>query len=247
MSRPIGHTWTWNTWIKPDATSGVDALAGDRNSGGVNNGFSLVGTNDATEYRIQYVSRSSTTDVFSDIVPVGKGIPIDGLFHMLTMTYDQSLTSNNWKVYNDGILVHQGTRLQTFTNGSSNASMKFARSAQQNNPFNGFMDETSIWDRVWTPQEIKNVFSQNSQGQELALQAAGVSCFSVDAVLKLLGEDLCAGAGPLTASFTEDFATNTGWTYSGSFPAKLTVNSGTDPGVLRMQCFRSTAVHFSRH
>jgi hypothetical protein len=169
MSRPSGHTWTWNTWIKPDATSGIDALAGDRNAGGVNNGFSLVGTNDATELRMQLNIRASTTDVFSDTVPSTFGIPTDGSFHMLTMTYDQGLTTNNWKVYNDGVLVHQSTKLTDGSPGSSNVAMVFAKSPQQTNSFNGLMDETSIWDRVLSPDEIVALFTVNNGGSSLAL------------------------------------------------------------------------------
>ncbi len=74
----------------------------------------------------------------------------------------------------------------------------------------------------------------------------GCPSFQVDALLQRTGDVLCGGVGGEVVEFTEDFTTNAGWTYSGSFPNKLLVDGVSFPNVLRMECFRSTAVDGSQ-
>jgi len=107
-----------------------------------------------------------------------------------------------------------------------------------------------------TPTGLRFVQSQTSDlggaGRTLTgvldnlIISEGCPSFTVDAVIKLTGEVLCGTGGPQTI-FTEDFTTNAGWTYTGSFPSKLFVDGISFPDVLRLECFRSTAVDGSQH
>jgi len=71
--------------------------------------------------------------------------------------------------------------------------------------------------------------------------------FLIDAFLQRKGVDLCAGTGAPRATFTEDFTTDTGWTYTGGSPTQLTVDSGSFPDVLRIECLQSTAQGGDQH
>ena len=91
----------------------------------------------------------------------------DGQWHMITVTHDHNLASNNMKIYVDGVLVKTETKtaippvaanhneVATIGNFAGPGALAFFA-------FNGNLDEFSIWDRVLSPSEISNLYNNGA-------------------------------------------------------------------------------------
>jgi len=134
----------------------------------------------------------------------------DGQWHMITVTHDHNLASNNMKIYVDGVLVKTETKtaippvaanhneVATIGNFAGPSALAFFA-------FNGNLDEFSIWNRVLNPSEILDLYN-NGDGltfidngqviggeiipiQTTSLILAGAQSFSwmIPVILSVLG------------------------------------------------------------
>ena len=101
----------------------------------------------------------------------------DGQWHMITVTHDQNLASNNMNIYVDGVLVHTATKSGVTPIASNHHEVgtigSYAGSATASSfAFDGNLDELSIWNRVLSPTEISDLYNS---GQGLALDAPSIT------------------------------------------------------------------------
>lgn len=78
----------------------------------------------------------------------------DGLWHHVAATYDPNASSNNIKLYIDGVLETQGTL--TGINTATGTGVLVGNRLDLNHPFNGDIDEVRMWSKVLTATEIAN-------------------------------------------------------------------------------------------
>ncbi len=88
----------------------------------------------------------------------------DGQWHMITVTHDHNLATNNMIIYLDGAFVTAWTKSSTppvATNHHEVATIgSYAGSGVSSFfAFNGNLDEFSIWNRVLNPSEILDLYN----------------------------------------------------------------------------------------
>ena len=98
----------------------------------------------------------------------------DTNWHMVTLTYDQSLSSNNLKAYKDGSLAGQLTKTgNVSTNADSNQAMRmFGGVTGVNQDMEGLADEMSIWNRALSSTEITTLYNS---GTGITVTGSGIS------------------------------------------------------------------------
>ena len=77
----------------------------------------------------------------------------DNNWHHVAGTYDQNGGSNNLKIYVDGELETQSTKSGSYTPGNLRIGSNSVGSGEF---FIGIIDELSMWNRVFTQEEIQN-------------------------------------------------------------------------------------------
>ena len=144
---------TWSFWVKPSATAPA-------------NGNYILGYSDNASHHISNITVGDSS--YSQIgwtsggaVQNGTGHLSNGTWHMITITYDQTLSANNFTYYFDGIQKNTVT-VQPFT-FNTNSQLRFGLPANglQFQPFNGSEDDLGIWSRILTQQEITNLYNAN--------------------------------------------------------------------------------------
>ncbi len=75
----------------------------------------------------------------------------DRWYHV-AITRDMNLTSDNFKLYLDGVLIHTGTNLNAFTQGSNGVWL--GRRPNYQSAFDGWIDDVKLFDDALTVDEI---------------------------------------------------------------------------------------------
>ena len=140
---------TWNVWVKKTSSS-------------TGNGMYIFGKRDNAQHHVTFCSGSTTGNcqlgwATSQSTGINGGDITNG-WHLISLTYDQSISSNNLKLYYDGTL--QGTAtIQSFTfaNGDIRFGIEMNNSYWQ--AFNGLIDDASIYNRILSQTEIQQLYS----------------------------------------------------------------------------------------
>jgi hypothetical protein len=139
---------TWSVWVK-------------KNSSTTGNGMYIFGKRDNAQHQVTFCA--GNTGNMQIGWASGQAIGINGgnivsSWHMLTITYDQTIPSSNVSFYYDGIL--QGTStIQPFSflNGDLRFGIEVNNSYWQ--AFNGLIDEGLIYNRVLSGSEILQLYN----------------------------------------------------------------------------------------
>ena len=150
---------TWSVWVKKNAAS----------SG---NGMYIFGKRDNSQHHItfnEYLGNGNGSIGWaSGQATGGAGNSIVGGWHMLTIAYDQSISTNNFKYYFDGIQVGISTiQPFSFVNGDIRFGIEVNNSYWQ--AFNGLIDEGIIYNRILTNSEILQLYN-GCTGNEITSQ-----------------------------------------------------------------------------
>jgi hypothetical protein len=143
---------TWLVWVNIPVSSG-----------GL--GSYIMGKRDNSQHHVTFAEylgypQSQIGWASNQGVGVSSGNLADGNWHLLAITYDQLLSTNNYIFYFDG---QQGTTstIQQFT--FVNGDLRFGLEA--NNfywqPLNGRLDDAVIYNRVLTQQEISSIYAES--------------------------------------------------------------------------------------
>lgn len=152
--------WTLNIWLKFSTTTASWCCWSNNNTVG-GNGFTLAYA-DATYNGMaciiwsggQIVCNLDTSDTF---------IPDDGSWNMYTITYDQSLGSNNMKIYRNAANLEQQTKTAfTPTNGNARVAKLANWAATYNQYMDATVDEFAIWNKVLTMSDITALYNSGS-------------------------------------------------------------------------------------
>ena len=140
---------TWNVWVKINAAS-------------TGNGYYIFGKRDNAQHHVNFYESLGagraiigwTTNQASSVGTIN----ITGSWHLISMTYDQTLSTNNLKSYLDGV-YYQSATVQPFS--FLNGDIRFGIEANFNywQPLNGLIDDASIYNRVLTQTEIQQLFT----------------------------------------------------------------------------------------
>ncbi len=140
---------TWNVWVKINAAS-------------TGNGYYIFGKRDNAQHHVNFYESLGagraiigwTTNQASSVGTIN----IIGSWHLLSMTYDQTLSTNNFKSYLDGV-YYQSATVQPFS--FLNGDIRFGIEANFNywQPLNGLIDDASIYNRILTQTEIQQLFT----------------------------------------------------------------------------------------
>ncbi len=158
----------------------------------------------------------------------GINIP-DTNWHMITLTYDQSLSSNNLKAYKDGALVSQASKTgNVSTNADSNQAMRmFGGVTGVQQDMEGKADEMSIWNRALTSTEITTLYNS---GTGVTVTGSGISLTDLKAYYNFeqtgntLENQLTEKTWTMQPTWRDDF-TSDNWVDTGS---NIEVNTSTD-------------------
>lgn len=202
---------TWSVWV-------------NKNSSTTGNGMYIFGKRDNAQHQVTFCTGDGNMQLGW---ASGQAIGINGgnivsSWHMLTITYDQTIPSSNASFYYDGIL--QGTStIQPFSflNGDIRFGIEVNNSYWQ--AFNGLIDDGIIYNRILTNSEILQLYN-GCTGNEITSQPinSGVNVG--------LSAQFSANA-PAGSTFQwQSNPLNTGWlnlsdnsSYSGATTSTLTV------------------------
>ena len=151
--------WSFNCWYKKTAidTGFRTILANHYGSGQAGVRLAFNGS-----LGVQFVFQNTSGNSFLLDTTTGF-LPNNTNYNMLTVTYDQSLASDNLKVYSNGSLDHSVSKNGT-TPSNSNASLSMGIGDDQGGDGNmyGLLDELSIWNRVLTAAEVTTLYGGGS-------------------------------------------------------------------------------------
>lgn len=140
---------TVEAWIKLPTTTSGENLVTTWGSDNVNGGRFTVRINNVSGlYKLRIENKGGGVN--------GTVTLSDGNWHHIAVTYDNSLSTNKYKLYVDGNLDTQGD-ISTATNTVALTNMIIGRRI---NPslggyFNGSIDEVRVWDKALTLAEIQ--------------------------------------------------------------------------------------------
>ena len=141
---------TWSVWVKSDvATTG--------------NGRFIMGKRDNASHFVSFYERNGNGGEEIGWAPNlangTLGYNIVNTWHLLTITYDLTISTNNHSFYFDGVLVASGGWPSSFV--FSNGELRFG--IQDNSsyfqPFSGLIDDATVYNRILTQEEITSLYS----------------------------------------------------------------------------------------
>ena len=168
---------TWNVWVK-------------KNSASLGNGMYIFGKRDNAQHHItfnEYLGNGNGSIGWAaGQATGGGGGSIVGGWHMLTIVYNQSIFSNNFVYYFDGIqIVTTTVNSFTFLNGD----VRFG--IEVNNPywqgFNGFIDDALVYNRILSNCEIQDLYDSQLGSQAISAGADQSICAGDNIALNASG------------------------------------------------------------
>jgi len=157
----LADDFSMNFWMKlTDRTQTTTYLTGTGAFGGTQIGMDLWYSNRTFNYEIK--------EGVGKIIDIAAATfyPDDANFHMITLRFDPNVTTDSAKLTLDGDTGGQTTGNKSGTATNSNHDQDF-RIGEEAGTFTDLdVDETSMWSRLLTDQEISDLFNGGS-GLEL--------------------------------------------------------------------------------
>ena len=157
-------TWTWNYWLKFSSTSAQAAIWGN-NSSITGHGISIAKNGNAAEFGINVWSGA---EIVTGFATTGTIIPDTTNWHLYTITYDQSLSTDTMEIYRDNANKETANKTATVpTNGNATYAARMGNwAASYNQYLDATADEGTIFGRVFTSGERSDIYNSGS-GLEL--------------------------------------------------------------------------------
>lgn len=161
--------WSFNCWYKKTAIdTNFRTILGNQ-YGGAQAGVRLAFNG---SLGVQFLLQNTSGNYFLLDTTTGF-LPNNTNYNMLTVTYDQSLASNNLKVYSNGSLDHSVSKNgNTPSNSNSSLSMGIGDDQGGDGNMYGLLDELSIWNIILTQSEITSLYNS---GTGATIDASGIS------------------------------------------------------------------------
>jgi hypothetical protein len=143
---------TWNVWVKSNVST-------------TGNGRYIMGKRDDAAHMVTFYERNGLGGQeigWASGAATGQiSSTINGSWHMLTMTYDLTLTTNNYSLYYDGILVPTPNNNIPLSFIFNNGDLRFGKQDNSSffQPFNGSIDDASIYNRILSEAEITAIYN----------------------------------------------------------------------------------------
>ena len=159
--------WSVSFWQKfdvlPSSTNTYSTVLSTNNFGG-GNGVTIYhdDTSNANSMAMG-ITNAVGSAIFSLTGPTAY-YPDDRDWHHIVCTYDQAASSNNGKIYVDGILKSQTNKQSTTVNGNiARRGLQIGAAAQGGAyPTPAALDELAIWNVVLTQAEISALYNKTS-------------------------------------------------------------------------------------
>lgn len=166
-----GGKSTINIWVKlASIEPGVQyGIIGNNAAGGGNIGMSLWFGDDAgqsQDHTIRFTISNGTVFIINSTT-TASFFPKNTNYHMVTMTYDGSLGSNQLKLFMDGGNKEQFSN--TAAESVSNATFALDLATLGNSVLDGVwpgIDECSIWNSILTDAQISDLYN-NGKGRRI--------------------------------------------------------------------------------
>jgi len=181
-----GFKWTIEFWIKmPNAEP--DAIYGLVSTGGASSskyGIDIFFDDRSSESRSRrlglMIARGVSGEFVIELISADNVYPNDTNWHYIHVTYDQSLASDNAKIYVDNVLKVQGTK-SAYTPSTSDSSYELHIGSLGNEiaGFVGHIDELRISNKVRSEAERTAAYNSGN-GTELEADADTVALWHFD-------------------------------------------------------------------
>jgi len=163
--------WSMNFWYKKTVSTPAtfQALFSTYSTSGGRVGTAV---NFLTDNGINVAIQNGVSSVIA--ATTAGTIPVDTAFHMLTITMDVSLGSNNMHIYIDNVEIAESpfSKSNTPVDTAHQTSGHLGSSGIGTQNFAGNLDEWSIWERVLTDGERASLFNN---GNGLAIEEASIN------------------------------------------------------------------------
>ncbi len=164
MHNSLTITWSVNFWQNTVNPSFLPQAIIQNNVGTTSN----VGIDINYEGNVVHkagIFRGVSTKALVGPASSGSALPADGNWHMVTVTYDQTLPTDNIKFYHDGVFT--AATIKDIRDGDSPSTNNAAVPMQLAGfgdllTYSGNLDEMSIWNRVLSPSEITDVYNNGA-------------------------------------------------------------------------------------
>ena len=153
--------WSFNFWYKKTAGSTSFRTILANNAGGAG----ATGTRIAF-YNGSFYQNIIISNAVSIITDTSTAVPNDTNWHMITMTVDLTLGSNDYNCYVDGVLETTVSQGAAGTANNAQRTMRIGDDGGGDGNHYGLLDEMSIWSRVLTSAEITSLYNTGS-GKEV--------------------------------------------------------------------------------
>lgn len=110
---------------------------------------------------VQIIGQNESASAFITDTTTGF-IPNDTNWHMMTVTFDISLSTDNLEVFIDGVSDHKVTKSAGGTSANSSLALAIGDDQGGDGNFYGLLDEMSIWNRILTGSEITSLYNSGA-------------------------------------------------------------------------------------
>ena len=163
----LNQAWSINIWFKKANANdgGITALIANRVGSDVGIRIKNLDRSGESETRrfsleIDSGSAGSTNNMYNS--NVDSFFPNDTDWHMLTITADNSITTNAMQVYLDGTLNHNVNRVDVGDGGTPEYPMNFAQEGDGTDYGDYTFDETSFWTRKLSSTDVTTLYNSDS-------------------------------------------------------------------------------------
>ena len=201
--------WSFNFWYKKTAGSTSFRTILANNAGGAG----ATGTRIAF-YNGSFYQNIIISNAVSIITDTSTAVPNDTNWHMITMTVDLTLGSNDYNCYVDGVLETTVSQGAAGTANNAQRTMRIGDDGGGDGNHYGLLDEMSIWSRVLTSAEITSLYNTGSGKEVTELTSKPTNVQLGSRFEETDTRKMYHYANPLT--FEDDFSDNLGWVKTGT-------------------------------
>ena len=160
----LNQAWSINIWFKKANANdgGITALIANRVGSDVGiriKNLDRSGSGETRKLQLEIDSGSAGSAVAMYDSNVDSFFPNDTDWHMLTITADNSITTNAMQIYLDGILNHNVNRVGVGDGGTPEYPMNFAQEGDGTDYGDYTFDETSFWTRKLSSTDVTSLYN----------------------------------------------------------------------------------------
>jgi hypothetical protein len=163
----LNQAWSINIWFKKANANdgGITCLLANRVGSDVGiriKNLDRSGEGETRKLQLEIDSGSAGSAVAMYDSNVDSFFPNDTDWHMLTITADNSITTNAMQIYLDGTLDHNVDRVGVGDGGTPEYPMNFAQEGDGTDYGDYTFDETSFWTRKLSSTNVTTLYNSGS-------------------------------------------------------------------------------------